>query len=194
MRTINHILSWLFVALAVTGLTACNDNDDTESSIPDISGTYQGKMIYYDDDVAGNDTIEASWTISQNQIQVPTFSLKMLAGKVKDENLKNQLKQLATLTLKGDMTLYHSNPDLYHVHMEDVSLPVNSKGQSTTLMIRFDDTDCFLAYDRTSKTVILQIKAISASLANDNTNLLTDTPSYYFFTVSDKDDNIYVHN
>lgn len=194
MRTINHILSWLFVALAVTGLTACNDNDDTESSIPDISGTYQGKMIYYDDDAAGNDTIEASWTISQNQIQVPTFSLKMLAGKVKDENLKNQLKQLATLTLKGDMTLYHSNPDLYHVHMEDVSLPVNSKGQSTTLMIRFDDTDCFLAYDRTSKTVILQIKAISASLANDNTNLLTDTPSYYFFTVSDKDDNIYVHN
>ncbi len=194
MRTINHILSWLFVALAVTGLTACNDNDDTESSIPDISGTYQGKMIYYDDDVAGNDTIEASWTISQNQLQVPTFSPKMLAGKVKDDNLKNQLKQLATLTLKGDMTLYHSNPDLYHVHMEDVSLPVNSKGQSTTLMIRFDDTDCFLAYDRTSKTVILQIKAISASLANDNTNLLTDTPSYYFFTVSDKDDNIYVHN
>lgn len=194
MRTINHILSWLFVALAVTGLTACNDNDDTESSIPDISGTYQGKMIYYDDDVAGNDTIEASWTISQNQIQVPTFSPKMLAGKVKDDNLKNQLKQLATLTLKGDMTLYHSNPDLYHVHMEDVSLPVNSNGQSTTLKIRFDDTDCFLAYDRTSKTVILQIKAISASLANDNTNLLTDTPSYYFFTVSDKDDNIYVHN
>lgn len=194
MRTINHILSWLFVALAVTGLTACNDNDDTESSIPDISGTYQGKMIYYDDDAAGNDTIEASWTISQNQIQVPTFSPKMLAGKVKDDNLKNQLKQLATLTLKGDMTLYHSNPDLYHVHMEDVSLPVNSKGQSTTLKIRFDDTDCFLAYDRTSKTVILQIKAISASLANDNTNLLTDTPSYYFFTVSDKDDNIYVHN
>ncbi len=194
MRTINHILSWLFVALTAIGLTACNDNDDTESSIPDISGTYQGKMIYYDDDVAGNDTIEASWTISQNQIRVPTFSPKMLAGKVKDDDLKNQLKQLATLTLKGDMTLYHSNPDLYHVHMEDVSLPVNSKGQSTTLKIRFDDTDCFLAYDRTSKTVILQIKAISASLANDNTNLLTDTPSYYFFTVSDKDDNIYVHN
>lgn len=194
MRKINHILSWLFVALAVTGLTACNDNDDTESSIPDISGTYQGKMIYYDDDVAGNDTIEASWTISQNQIQVPTFSPKMLAGKVKDDNLKNQLKQLATLTLKGDMTLYHSNPDLYHVHMEDVSLPVNSNGQSTTLKIRFDDTDCFLAYDRTSKTVILQIKAISASLDGDNTNLLADTPSFYFFTVSDKDDNIYVHN
>jgi hypothetical protein len=194
MRTINHILSWLFVALTAIGLTACNDNDDTESSIPDISGTYQGKMIYYDDNVAGNDTVAASWTISQNQVQVPKFSPKLLAGKVKDDNLKNQLRQLATITLKGDMTLYHSNPDLYHVHMEDVSLPVNSNGQSTTLKIRFDDTDCFLAYDRTSKTVILQIKAISASLANDNTNLLTDTPSYYFFTVSNKDDNIYVHN
>lgn len=184
MKKMKHILCWLSFALAAVGLTACNDNTDDENATPDISGTYQGSMIYYNDSVAKNDTLTATWTITQDKVQIASFNLGWIAGKLRDDNLKEQVKLLANRSLTGNLQLFRSNPALYYANIEDVSYPVEVDGKARTLTLRFvtNTQDSFLAYDRTSNVIMLQVKVLSAFLDKDNINLLTDTPSFLYYS------------
>lgn len=184
MKKMKHILCWLSLALAAVGLTACNDSTDDENATPDISGTYQGSMIYYNDSVAKNDTLTATWTITQDKVQIASFNLGWIAGKLRDDNLKEQVKLLANRSLTGNLQLFRSNPALYYANIEDVSYPVEVDGKARTLTLRFvtNTQDSFLAYDRTSNVIMLQVKVLSAFLDKDNINLLTDTPSFLYYS------------
>ena len=184
MKKMTYLLCWLSFALAAVGLTACNDNTDDENATPDISGTYQGSMIYYNDSLAKNDTLTATWTISQDKVQIASFNLGWIAGKLRDDNLKEQIKLLANRSLTGNLQLFRSNPALYYANIEDVSYPVEVDGKARTLTLRFvtNSQDSFLAYDRTSNVIMLQVKVLSAFLDKDNINLLTDTPSFLYYS------------
>ncbi len=184
MKKMKYLLCWLSFALAAVGLTACNDSTDDENATPNISGTYQGSMIYYNDTAAKNDTLTATWTISQDKVQIASFNLGWIAGKLRDDNLKEQIKLLANRSLTGNLQLFRSNPALYYANIEDVSYPVEVNGKTRTLTLRFvtNSQDSFLAYDRTSNVIMLQVKVLSAFLDKDNINLLTDTPSFLYYS------------
>lgn len=184
MKKMKYLLCWLSFALAAVGLTACNDSTDDENATPNISGTYQGSMIYYNDTAAKNDTLTATWTISQDKVQIASFNLGWIAGKLRDDNLKEQIKLLANRSLTGNLQLFRSNPALYYANIEDVSYPVEVNGKTRTLTLRFvtNSQDSFLAYDRTSNVIMLQVKVLSAFLDKDKINLLTDTPSFLFYS------------
>ncbi len=184
MKKMKHILCWLSLALVAVGLTACNDSTDDENATPNISGTYQGSMIYYNDTAAKNDTLTATWTLTQDKVQIASFNLGWIAGKLRDDNLKEQVKLLANRTLTGNLQLFRSNPALYYANIEDVSYPVEVDGKTRTLTLRFvtNSQDSFLAYDRTSNVIMLQVKVLSAFLDKDNINLLTDTPSFLYYS------------
>ena len=184
MKKMKYILCWLSLALVAVGLTACNDSTDDENATPNISGTYQGSMIYYNDTAAKNDTLTASWTLTQDKVQIASFNIGWIAGKLRDDNLKEQIKLLANRSLTGNLQLFRSNPALYYANIEDVSYPVEVNGKTRTLTLRFvtNSQDSFLAYDRTSNVVMLQVKVLSAFLDKDKINLLTDTPSFLFYS------------
>lgn len=184
MKKMKHILCWLSFALVAVGLAACNDSTDDENATPDISGTYQGSMIYYNDTAAKNDTLTATWTITQDKVQIASFNLGWIAGKLRDDNLKEQVKLLANRSLTGNLQLFRSNPALYYANIEDLSYPVEVDGKVRTLTLRFvtNSQDSFLAYDRTSNVIMLQVKVLSAFLDKDNINLLTDTPSFLYYS------------
>ena len=184
MKKMKYLLCWLSFALAAVGLTACNDSTDDENATPNISGTYQGSMIYYNDTAAKNDTLTATWTISQDKVQIASFNLGWIAGKLRDDNLKEQIKLLANRSLTGNLQLFRSNPALFYANIGDVSYPVEVDGKTRTLTLRFvtNSQDSFLAYDRTSNVIMLQVKVLSAFLDKDNINLLTDTPSFLYYS------------
>lgn len=195
MNKIIFRLAGLWIVVALFGLSACGDSDSKESASADLNGDYQGWMIYYNNVEAKNDTVSSNWSLSQNILRIASFRPSWIAGELSDVEIQDQLGQLAYVTLQGTLSLYHSNPNLYHIAVDDISLPVSSQGKSTTLTIRFDNTSSenFLAYDLTTNIFMIQVKVKSASLGANGENLLKESPVFYFSNSADKEQMIHVH-
>lgn len=195
MNKIIFRLAGLWIVVALFGLSACGDSNSKENASADLNGDYQGWMIYYNNVEAKNDTVSSNWSLSQNILRIASFRPAWIAGQMIDAEIKEQLEQLAYVPLQGTLSLYHSNPNLYHIAVDDISLPVSSQGKSTTLTIRFDNTSSenFLAYDLTTNIFMIQVKVKSASLGANGENLLKESPVFYFSNSADKEQMIHVH-
>lgn len=180
MRKLYIIIAMI---VAIAGLVSCNSDDDStenkeSSSLSMIVGTYTGNCVYKF--VNKNDTIPATWTISNNgDLTISNLPVKSLLGNVSDSTIAKTVDETETVTITGKVAIYHANPIAFHVAVNPITTAV--KYNDIIHNLRIDPTDDQIndnggMYD--SNQMIIGIVLACAYADGSNTNLLSRSADF----------------